>query len=59
MRMKEFAQWCDEHLLQQMNDSELCACFEWYAEQADLELQAAPFQSEWREYETIRIHQGN
>ena len=53
MKTKEFAAFLDE-IMQPMNDSELCACFEFHMEQADLELQSAIFQKEWREYETIR-----
>ena len=52
MRMKEFAAWHDS-VTPPMTDSELCACFEFHVEQADLELQSAIFQDEWREYETI------
>jgi len=52
MKIKEFAVWHDS-VNPPMTDSELCACFEFHVEQADLELQSATFQDEWREYETI------
>lgn len=52
MKMKEFSMWLDE-TTSAMTDLELCACFEFYLEQAELELQTAEFQDEWHEYETL------
>ena len=54
MKIKEFAEWYDSVTLP-MTDSELCACFEFHLKKADLELQTAIFQDEWRQYELIRL----
>ena len=49
MKMKDFCSFIDE-VMGKITDQELCACFWFHEEQADLELQTALFQNEWREY---------